>query len=145
MRTYPNNSPQAAARLLALTIIADGGVPPAEISTSAQARILELVPVDEQQFKNVLHDLCDDLLATTYHGVVQIETELIDRLLMEITYADLRRSLWTAMWQVADADGWLADAEAVLLSRAAVVWRAETGFTGPGGAGHGDSAQPVRR
>jgi hypothetical protein len=32
------------------------------------------------------------------------------------------------MWRLADADGWLADAEAVVLNRAAIRWGAEHGF-----------------
>jgi uncharacterized tellurite resistance protein B-like protein len=37
------------------------------------------------------------------------------------------------MWNIAEADGWLADGEAVLLSRASTVWGAETNFVRPAG------------
>lgn len=145
MRTYPINSAEATARLLALTIIADGSATPLEISATTRACILKHVSLDETEFNVVLHDLCDDLLATTYHGVVRIETKLIDCLLMEITNADLRRGMWQAMWQVAAADGWLADAEAVVLARAAVTWGAESSFTGSEGITYSDSARPMHR
>jgi len=54
---------------------------------------------------------------------------LHDALLDEIHDPALRRTLLRAMWQLADADGWLADAEAVLLNRAAIRWGAESNFT----------------
>jgi uncharacterized tellurite resistance protein B-like protein len=33
------------------------------------------------------------------------------------------------MWTISDADGWLADAEARLMTRASNLWSAETGFS----------------
>ena len=62
-------------------------------------------------------------------GVAQLDSALIDELLLEIEQPDLRRQLLQAMWNIADADGWLADGEAVLLARASVMWGAETGFS----------------
>jgi uncharacterized tellurite resistance protein B-like protein len=60
---------------------------------------------------------------------VQLDPAQIDKLLAEIDEPDLRRRLLQALWQIADADGWLADAEAVLLARAGTVWSAEANFT----------------
>ena len=129
MRSYPLDSPEAAGRLLALTIVSDGNLAPSEVAAMHQSRILEHVALDEHQFQQLLQDLCQDMLATSAcHGVVNIEPELIDRLLMEIEHPDLRRKLLGAMWKIADADGWLADAEAVLLSRAGLLWGAEADF-----------------
>jgi uncharacterized tellurite resistance protein B-like protein len=133
MRSYPANSPQAAGRLLALTIISDGNVAPSELTAMHASRILEHVALEDHEFDAVLHDLCNDLVATARHGAVQIEADLIDCLLEEIDAADLRRKMLQAMWHLADADGWLADSEAVLLNRAAIVWGAESNFaTRPG-------------
>ena len=131
MRTYTINSPHAAGRLLALTIISDGNVAPSELAAMHRSRILDHVELGEAEFDQVLHDLCSDLLTTTRHGVVQIDPELIDHMLLEIEHPDLRRKLLQAMWKIADADGWLANAEAVLLNRASLAWGAETNFSSP--------------
>jgi uncharacterized tellurite resistance protein B-like protein len=129
MRSYPVDSPEAAGRLLALTIVSDGNLAPSEVAAMHQSRILEHVALDEHQFQQLLQDLCHDMLATSAcNGVVNIKPELIDRLLGEIARPDLRRKMFEAMWKIADADGWLADAEAVLLSRASTLWSAETDF-----------------
>ena len=128
MRTYPTNSARAAGRILALTIISDGNVAPDELEAMYRSRILQHVSLDEIEFRDVLHELCNDLLATTRHGIVNLEPGLIDRLLQEIEAGDLRRKLLQAMWKIADADDWLSDGEAVLLSRASITWAAETNF-----------------
>ena len=128
MRSYPENSPRAAGRLLALTMISDGHVDLSEIGAVYRSRILEHIGLDDDAFDAVLHELCDDLLATAHHGTIQIDETLIDALLDEIGDPELRRNLLRTMWRLADADGWLADSEAVVLNRAAIRWGAETGF-----------------
>lgn len=128
MRTYPTNSAHAAGRILALTIISDGNVAPDELEALYRSRILQHVSLGELEFREVLHGLCNDLLATTRHGIVNLDPELIDRLLEEIEDGGLRRKLLQAMWKIADADDWLSDGEAVLLSRASITWAAETNF-----------------
>ncbi len=128
MRTYPINSSHAAGRILALTLISDGNLAPEELETLGRSRILDYVSLDELQFRQVLEDLCNDLVATSRHGIAQLEPSLIDALLDEIADAELRRKLLQVMWKIADADDWLSQGEAVLLSRATVAWQAETNF-----------------
>lgn len=129
MRNYAINSPHAAGRLLALTMVVDGHVDPTELAALEHSRILSQVGLDELAFRGLLQDLCEDLMAGATHGACQIDTVLLDSLLREIADPTLRRRLLQAMWKIADADAWLADGEAVLLARAGVVWGAETGFT----------------
>ncbi len=133
MRTYPNNSPHAAGRLLALTMIVDGNLAPSELDALADSDILDHVDLDQEGFRHLLQELCEDMLAGAAHGVVQLAPSVQDSLLREISDPILRRRLLQAMWQIADADGWLADGEAVLLARAGALWGAETGFTTPAG------------
>jgi uncharacterized tellurite resistance protein B-like protein len=129
MRTYPVNSAQAAGRLLALTMVVDGNLAHSELVALDSTRILHHVDLDHDAFQQLLQELCDDMLTGAAHGMVQIDRKLIDDVLAEIVDPDLRRKLLQAMWNIADADGWLADGEAVLLARAGVLWGAETGFS----------------
>lgn len=129
MRSYATNSTNAAGRILALTMVVDGNLAPSELVAMDRTRILDHVDLDQTAFQQLLQELCDDLLTGAVHGVVQIDTRLIDHLLAEIEEPDLRRRLLQTMWNIADADGWLADGEAVLLARASVMWGAETGFS----------------
>ncbi|MBC7684231.1 MAG: TerB family tellurite resistance protein [Bdellovibrionales bacterium] len=129
MRHYANNSPHAAGRLLALTMVVDGNLAESELSALHRSRILKYVELDQPTFQELLHELCEDLLTCSVRaGQLQLDPGIIDGLLREIDNPDLRRRLLQAMWSIADADGWLADGEAVLLARASVVWAAETHF-----------------
>ena len=128
MRSYPKNSPRAAGRLLALTIIVDGNVALSELKAVYRSRILDHIALDDDEFDAVLHELCNDLLATAHHGNVHVDTATIDAFLDDVDALELRRNLLGAMWRLADADGWLADAEAIVLNRAAIRWGAESGF-----------------
>lgn len=128
MRSYAIDSKEAAGRLLALTMVVDGNLTPGELMALDRSRIMRHVALDGDTFQQLLQDLCDDMLTGATHGMVQLEPALIDQLLMEIGDAALRRQLLQAMWQIADADGWLADGEAVLLARASSRWGAESGF-----------------
>jgi len=135
MRSYAINSPHAAGRILALTMIIDGNLTGSELAAMDRTKILRHIDLDYADFQHLLHDLCNDLLTSTSHGTVQLDNVLIDNLLGEIACPDLRRSLLRAMWSIADADDWLADAEAILLTRASHAWSAETNFRGLGMAG----------
>ncbi|HEY0061087.1 MAG TPA: TerB family tellurite resistance protein [Telluria sp.] len=128
MRNYPIDSPQAAGRILALTMVVDGNLAQSELAALDRSRILAYVDLTQAAFQQLIEELCNDMLSTAAHGVVQLDINLIDGLLHEIVRPTLRRHLLQAMWKIADADGWLADGEAVLLNRASKIWGAETGF-----------------
>ncbi len=129
MRSYPSDSPQAAARILALSMIVDGHLAPAELEALDNSKLLDQIGVDKAGFQQLLQELCFDMLNTSVvNGAVELDQDLLDSFLDEIRLPALRRKLLGAMWRIAEADGYLADAEAVLLARACVVWSAESSF-----------------
>jgi uncharacterized tellurite resistance protein B-like protein len=131
MRSYSVDSPHAAARILALLIIVDGNMAASELAALERSKILDQIGLDLAQFQRAVQDLCEDLHTSTLHGSLQLDDALIDSFLGEVADPALRRSLLRAMWTISDADGWLADAEARLLTRTANAWSAETGFSPP--------------
>jgi uncharacterized tellurite resistance protein B-like protein len=129
MRHYDENSAQATARILAMGMLVDGHVDPAELKVVDDPRTAREFGIDIAMFRQVLEDLCYDILHTTVRqGWVELNSLLLDSMLEEITEPDLRRRLLNALWRIADADGHLADAEAVLLARACALWSAHEGF-----------------
>ncbi|HEX9171760.1 MAG TPA: TerB family tellurite resistance protein, partial [Telluria sp.] len=84
MRSYALNSTHAAGRILALTMVVDGNLVPSELAALDRTRILNYVALDRDAFRQLLQDLCDDLLTGSVHGVVQFDAALFDNLLMEI-------------------------------------------------------------
>lgn len=121
MRSYPPDSPQAVSRLLALTVISDGGGSPSEIAATYRLSILDYAGIEEDLFDQVLRELTADLPVTS-DGLVKVEAAMIDQCLEEIVRPDLRQRLWKAMWQLAYADDQFAHAEVALLHRATGAW-----------------------
>jgi len=127
MRHYETDSASAAGRLVALCMVVDGNMAPSELQALQRSRLLEYIDIDIDNFHDLVDDLCTDMLTTSVkHGHVVLDEATIDALLGEIHDPALRRQLLRAMWDIADADGVLADAEAKLLSRACDVWSAES-------------------
>ncbi len=131
MRSYPSDSPQAISRLLALTVISDGGGSPSEIAATYRLSILDYAGIEEDVFDQVLRELTADL-PTTSDGLVMVETQMIDQCLAEIVRPSLRLRLWKAMWQLAYADGQFAHAEVALLHKATQAWGIEADADGNG-------------
>lgn len=131
MRSYSSDSPQAVSRLLALTVISDGGGSPPEISATYRLGILDHAGIDEAVFDQVLQELTADLPKTS-DGLVRVDAETIDRCLAEIVRPDLRLQVWRAMWQLAYADDGFAHAELALLQRATSAWGIEADANGNG-------------
>lgn len=129
MRHYETDSASAAGRLVALCMVVDGNMAPAELQALQRSRLLEYIDIDIDAFHDLVSDLCQDMLSTSVrHEHVVLDPATIDALLGEIHAPALRREVLRAMWKIADADGVLADAEATLLSRACAVWSAESHF-----------------
>ena len=129
MRNYEPDSASAAGRLVALCMVVDGNMAPSELQALQRSRLLEYIDIDIDTFHDLLDELCQDMLSTAVkHEHVVLDEATIDALLGEIRDPALRRQLLRAMWNIADADGVLADAEAKLLARASVVWSAESHF-----------------
>lgn len=136
MRTYPNNSLKARARILALSMVVDGHLDPSEMKVLEDTPVMGELQLNHALLREALEELCADMLHTAVrNGSVEINAALLDGVLAEITEPDLRRRMLAAMLKIVDADSWLADAEGILLARACQLWRAADGF--------GQTAAPV--
>ena len=123
MRPYETNSPQARARLLALSMVVDGHLDPAELQVLEDAPVLSDLGIDWTLFSEVLDELCSDMLGgTVRNGAVEIGPALLDSVLAEITEPALQRQLLVAMLDIVEADARLAHAERLLVTRAGQCW-----------------------
>lgn len=124
-RAYPIDSPQAAARILALALLADGAIDPSELSALARRSTLQRLGISEQAFDEVIHDLCADLLIdsrATMYGDFVLGRDALRRILGDIDDPLLQHKLLRGVLDIVHADGELAGGEAVLLSVAAECW-----------------------
>ncbi|MBL4954271.1 hypothetical protein JK635_19080, partial [Neobacillus sp. YIM B02564] len=61
MRRYPINSPQAIARMVALTVLADAAVSRGELSSLVRYKMHQRLGLDEKAMQTVLDDFARDL------------------------------------------------------------------------------------
>ncbi|GAP35373.1 hypothetical protein [Piscinibacter sakaiensis] len=124
MRRYPRNSPEAAARLLALVLISDGHVCRSELDSlralDAEAR-LGLPPGG---FGPIVHTLCEDLLASSDGSTAfgRIDEATLAALLDELDAPALQDTVLALAAAAAAADRHLADGEAWVVEAACRRW-----------------------
>lgn len=128
MRSYPQNSPQAAARIIALAMIADGSVCKKELDTFDRLNAHEQIGLDKEEFHAVVHTFCEDLLAAAHSSsgdVCRVNPETLAELMAEIDAHELRRKLIALCVAVVEADGHVADGESMVLVAAVEHWGLE--------------------
>lgn len=135
MRSYPRNSPEAAARLVAWVLISDGHVCRSEIEALQRLRLEQELGLEPGAFRHLLHTLCEDLLMGA-HGrgsmMAGVDDAALASLLSEVDEPALRDQVLRLASAAAEADRHLADAEARMVAAARRHWR------------WGEPAQPAR-
>lgn len=127
MRIYATDSPRAVSRLLALAMIVDGHLAPAELKAMRHSGVLQGVGIGEDDFDDVVQELCEDLLATAHQrgaGEVEIDAKLLDGLLHDVEDPALRMGTMKAMLDIVHADTVLDGRETLLIQRAFKAWGA---------------------
>jgi uncharacterized tellurite resistance protein B-like protein len=130
MRHYVTNSPEAVCRLLALAMIVDGHMAPSEQHAMRHSGILRRVGIEEAVFDDVVHELCEDLLATAERrcaSEIEIDSRLLDALLEEVEEPALRMAVMKAMLDIVHADEVLDGRESLLIERGFRAWGAQHG------------------
>ncbi len=125
MRRYELNSPQAAARIVALTMLADGAIGQRELDVLQRFRAAAQLGLHDADLRAVLIALCEDLLVganPSWAGAHSIDALSIARLLDEVDDADLRERVLALSLAVAEADETVSDGEAFVLTRAVEQW-----------------------
>ena len=125
MRTYPNNSPQAAARIVALAMLADGQVCKAEIDVLDRPRAHEQLGLRPDELHSIVHSMCDDILSTaelTWAHACQVDPQTLAKLMAEIDDPELRLKVLGLCVAVIEADGHVIEDEAIVLRAAVEQW-----------------------
>jgi uncharacterized tellurite resistance protein B-like protein len=125
MRHYPIDSPQAAARILALAILADGGLDVSELRVINNYDIDDKFGLDPVLLDDVIKDFCFDLAQYSdrdFASHLELDRDTIGQLLRDIRDPKMQMDLLRMMVDIVNADGSLAGGEAVLVSEAMMVW-----------------------
>ena len=118
MRPYPRNSPQAAARIVALAMVADGHVCKVELDVLDRLRAYEQLGLARAEFHAVVHAVCEDLLTPTHRtcaDVCRVDPQTLAQLMAEVDDPDLSLKVLSLCISVSEADGHVAKGEEIVL------------------------------
>lgn len=121
MRHYEVDSPESVSRLLALTILADGGIDLAEMRLLQQSDLARQFGIEDALFDRVMHDFCLDLMQSGKNQL-ELDRESIVELLHDVRSPNLQRKLLRIMLDIVDADESLVGSESILLAEAMMIW-----------------------
>lgn len=125
MRNYPHNSPEAAARIVALVLISDGNVCRSEIDTLRHLELEEELGLAPGAFARVVRDLCEDLLMGAHSNrclTAHLDENMLTSMMSAISEAPLQLKVLRLAAAAAQADRHLAEAEARVMASARRQW-----------------------
>ena len=125
MRIYPCDSPQAAARIVALTVLADRDITRTELDLLDRLAVHEQLGLDRQELHAVLDSLCEDLLSSEqlqWADACPVDDRTLAELMGEIEDPTLRRKLLRLCIEIAEADAQVAEGESIVLTAAVEHW-----------------------
>lgn len=125
MRKYAKNSPQAAARIVALTIIADGDVDKAEFAMLDQLAVHKQLGLDRFALHAIFDTLCEDLLSSkqlAWADACPVDEYTLAQFMHEIDDPALRNKILSLCVKLAKVDGHVAPGESMVLAAAAEHW-----------------------
>lgn len=125
MRKYAQNSPQAAARIIALTIVADGEPDKTEFELLDELAVHQQLGLSRDALHAVLDTFCEDLLSSkqlAWADNCPVDEYTLSELMREIDEPALRRKVLDVCIRLAEADGHVATGESVVLVAAVEHW-----------------------
>ena len=125
MRTYPHNSPQAAARIVALASLADGHLCQTELDVLDRLDAHRQLGLLRSELHDVMRDFCEDLLSMSHSSwadACRVDPRTLDALMAEVDDPSLRRKVLRLCISVVEADETVADGESMVLIAAVEQW-----------------------
>jgi uncharacterized tellurite resistance protein B-like protein len=125
MRKYDKNSAQAAARIIALTLVADGDVSPAELTLLDELAVHAQLGLDREALHAVIDNFCEDLLSSNqlaWSSNCPVDEYTLTGLMAEVDDPALRSKVLDLCIKIAEVDGHVAEGESIVLNAAVAHW-----------------------
>ena len=125
MRTCPSNSPEAAARIVALTVLADGDIGADEIDLMWRLDVPKQLGLSQSDFGAVIDTFCEDLLTSKqliWADACPVDERTLAQLMGEIDAPALRRQVLRLCVEIAEVDSRVTDGESIGLVAAVEHW-----------------------
>ena len=119
------DSPEAAARIIALTLLADGHVGAVELATLEQVGACDQLGLDRQAMHAVLQVFCEDLQLARegqWADACRIDPRTLASLMAEVESPVLRTTVLRLCVAVVEADDHVTDGESIVLVAAVEQW-----------------------
>ena len=126
MRSYAPNSPEAAARIVALVLIADGHVCRSEFDVLNQLDGPRLLGLKPDQMPQIVQALCEDLLMEGFNGrsiLSHIGDGVMASLMAEVDDSRLQSKVLRVAEKIVQADRHLSEGEAAMLEAICRHWK----------------------
>ena len=125
MRTYPRDSAQAAARIIALTVLADGDIGEAETALLNRLDVPKQLGLSQSEFHAVIDTFCEDLLSSkqlVWADACPVDERTLADLMGEIESPALRKKLLRLCVEIAEVDDRVTEGESIMLVAAVEQW-----------------------
>ena len=125
MRSYPRNSPEAAARLVALVLISDGHVCNSEFEVLTRVDAAHDLGMAPHRLHGIVQTLCEDLLMDGFDGgsiVSHLDDVSLACLMDEVDDQPLRGTVLRVAAAAALADTHLSAGESLILDKITRHW-----------------------
>ena len=125
MRSYPLNSPQAAARIVALALLADGVMESEEMLMLEYLRAHEQLGLSMRELDAVVEAFGQDIEVARHPGWAEdglVDPRTMTALMAEIDDPALRKKVLRLCISVVEADGRIHDSESTVLNAAVEQW-----------------------
>ena len=138
MHAYPKKSRQTAARILALTTLADGNISAAEMATLERLDADKMLGMDRTELHAAMQSYCESLLMSghlCWADASSADSETLASLLAELQEPDLRLKVLQLCVAVVASEGAPSDSESKVLRAMAEHWGLQSELPPSGAAG----------
>jgi hypothetical protein len=126
MRHYPSDSPRAAARIVVMSLIADGHIGSAEIEALERRGFYARLGLYAGELHDVVREVCEDLTRCSYltwDDVCRVDPHVVHQLAQDVSDERVRRDVLTLCESAVVADGVMSCTEAAVIDAVKRAWR----------------------
>lgn len=125
MRYHNVDSPQAAAQIVALALVADGQIGQEELTLLDSLNIHEQLQLSRDEMFDVMSEFCRDALSNPHSAWLHdcpLDEREVEQLMARVCCPLLRQRVLYLCLQIVEADGDVAPGESLLLNAAVEHW-----------------------
>ncbi|KND57995.1 hypothetical protein BSCH_02304 [Candidatus Paraburkholderia schumanniana] len=125
MRHYPSDSPRTAARIVVISLIADGHIGSVEIEELERRGFYERLGLNAEALHEIVREVCEDFTRASYltwDDVCRVDTRVLQQLAEEVHDERMRREVLTLCEMAVVADGLVTCTETAVVDTVRRAW-----------------------